>query len=237
MAAPDRPADRTRHVDALIFDFDGVIVDSEPIHLMSFQRVLADVGVELTEAEYYQEYLGYDDRDCFKAVSRDKDAGFTDEDVSRMTAQKTAIVKRALAESARALPGAVALIRAAAGAGVPLAICSGALRDEIVLASAAVGVDGMFIAVVTAEDVDRGKPDPQGYRLAVEALGNHLARPIDPARCVVVEDSPAGIAAAKTVGTAVLAVTTSYQAPALTEADRIVASLADVTVESLDELI
>ena len=224
-------------MDALIFDFDGVIADTEPIHLMGFQRVLAGAGVELTEAEYYQEYLGYDDRDCFRAISRNKGAGFTADQVRRMTAEKTAIVKRALAESVRALPGAVPLIRAAAEAGVPMAICSGALRDEIALASAGIGISEMFEAIVAGEDVDRGKPDPQGYRLAVEALCERLGRPIDPPRCVVVEDSPAGITAAKAVGAAVLGVATSYEPGALVEADRVVASLADVTVESLDDLL
>ena len=223
-------------MNALIFDFDGVVVDSEPIHLMGFQCVLADANVELTEVEYYQTYLGYDDRDCFGAVSRNKGAAFTPDQIVQMTADKTVLVKQALA-SARALPGAVELIRAAAAAGVPLAICSGALRDEIVLASRAVGIDGLFETVVAAEDVDRGKPDPQGYRLAVEALSQRLGRRVDPARCVVVEDSPAGIAAAKAAGMAVLAVTTSYPPDALAEADRIAASLAEVTLPSLDDLI
>lgn len=224
-------------MDALIFDFDGVIVDSEPIHLMGFQRVLAEAGVDMTEADYYGRYLGFDDHDCFEAVSRDKGAGFTADRIRRMTAAKTAIVKEALGRSAQALPGAVALIRAAAEAGVPLAICSGALRDEIALASAAVGVGEAFEVVIAAEDVDRGKPDPQGYRRAVEALCERLARPIAPPRCVVVEDSPAGISAAKAAGTAVLGVTTSYPAAALAEADRITASLADVTLASLAELL
>jgi len=223
-------------VDALIFDFDGVVVDSAPIHLMGFQRVLADVGVELTEAEYYRTYLGYDDRDCFRAVSENKGAAFTPAQIVRMTADKTVIVKQALA-SARALPGAVELIRTAAAAGVPLAICSGALRDEILLASEAVGIDGLFEIIIAAEDVDRGKPDPQGYRMTLEALSERLERPIDPGLCVVVEDSPAGIAAAKAAGTAVLAVATSYPADALTDADRIAASLDEVTVESLDDLV
>ena len=224
-------------MDALIFDFDGVIVDSEPIHLAGFQRVLAGAGVTLTAAEYSRDYLGYDDRDCFAAVSRDKGAAFSDEDIRRMTADKTAIVKRALARSAQALPGAVALIRAAGAAGVPLGVCSGALRDEILLASGAVGIAGAFDAVVAAEDVDRGKPDPQGYRLIVKILGERIGRAIDPARCVVVEDSPAGIAAAEAAGIAVLGVATSYDACALGEADRVVASLAEVTVASLEALV
>ena len=224
-------------MDALIFDFDGVIVDSEPIHLMGFQHVLAQAGVEITEAEYYERYLGYDDHDCFEAVSRDKGADFSPEQVARMTAAKTVIVKRALGESVQALPGAVALISAAGDAGVPLAICSGALRDEIVLALGRIGAAEMFRVIIAADDVERGKPDPEGYRLAVEALRKLHARPIDPARCVIVEDSPAGIAAGKAVGAAVLAVANSYDPGDLAEADRIVDSLADVTVELLADLI
>ncbi|MBL7133591.1 MAG: HAD family phosphatase [Phycisphaerae bacterium] len=224
-------------MDAVIFDFDGVVVDSEPIHLMGFQRVLARAGVEMTEQEYYEKYLGFDDRDCFAAVSHDKGADFTPDQVRRMTADKTLVVKQALAGSARALPGAVELISAIARAGVPLAICSGALRDEIVIASATVGVGDLFDVIVAAEDVRRGKPDPEGYRLSVEGLTRHLGRAVDPARCIVVEDSPAGITAGKAAGAAVLGVTTSYPADALAEADRIVASLADVTPASLDELL
>lgn len=224
-------------MDAVIFDFDGVVVDSEPIHLMGFQRVLAQAGVELTEAEYYEKYLGFDDRDCFAAVSHDKGAHFTPDQIRRMTADKTLVVKQVLGESVQALDGAVELIRAIAAAGLPLAICSGALRDEIVIASATVGVGDAFALIVSAEDVQHGKPDPEGYRLAVEGLAKHLGRGIDPTRCVVVEDSPAGIAAGKAAGAAVLGVTTSYPADALTEADRIVTTLADVTVASLDELL
>lgn len=223
-------------MDAILFDFDGVIVDSEPIHLAAFQQVLGQQGLTLSREDYYSRYLGYDDRDCFGAVGRDKGKPFAAKQIAEMTAAKTQIVQDALAESIQAMPGAVELISAAAEASVPLAICSGALRGEIVQAARTVGVLGMFPTIIAAEDVQRGKPDPQGYRLAAEALSADLARPVRHERCVVVEDSPAGIEAGKALGMKVLAVTNSYEAQVLAAADRVVDSLAEVTLESLETL-
>ena len=222
-------------MDALIFDFDGVVVDSEPIHLTGFQKVLAGVGVEMTRQDYYGKYLGFDDHDCLAAACAAGGVGVNDEQIRRMTAAKTRIVQQVMADSVEALPGAADLIAAAAGAGVPLAICSGALRAEIDLAASAVGVRRHFAVVVAAEDVRRGKPDPEGYRLALEQL-RRSAGPIDPARCVVIEDSPMGIAAAHQAGAKVLAVATSYPTQQLQAADRVVESLADVTLDALDRM-
>jgi HAD superfamily hydrolase (TIGR01509 family) len=223
-------------VDALLFDFDGVVVDSEPVHLLGFRRVLASVGLTLTSEEYYRKYLGFDDHDCFQAAGRDKGAAFTPEQIEEMTAVKTRIVQETFSESIEALPGAVALIGEAAKAGVPLAICSGALRDEIRLAARTVGVLEHFAEIVSAEDVQRGKPDPEGYAIAASRLARRLDREIVHERCVVVEDSPAGISAGKALGMKVLAVTTSYAAEDLGEADRVVGSLADVRLADLESL-
>ena len=223
-------------MDALIFDFDGVVVDSEPIHLTGFQKVLAGVGVEMTRQDYYGKYLGFDDHDCLAAACAAGGVGITDEQIRRMTAAKTQIVQQVMADAVEALPGAADLIAAAAAEGVPLAICSGALRAEIDLAASAVGVRGHFAVVVAAEDVRRGKPDPEGYRLALEQLRRAAGR-IDPARCVVVEDSPMGIAAAHQAGAKVLAVATSYPMQQLQAADRVVESLADVTLEALRRMV
>jgi len=224
-------------LDALIFDFDGVVVDSEPIHLVCFDKVLQSVGIRLTEADYYGKYLGYDDHDCFAAAMRDNGADFTEEQIALMIAEKTELVKRAYGESIKPMPGAVELIRSAAGAGLPLAICSGGLREEIRLAAETVGVLDCFEVIVPAEDVPRGKPDPAGYRLARRRLEETNGRLIAAERCVVVEDSPAGIAAAHAAGMKVLAVTNSYPPDALDGAERIVDSLEEVPVASLDELI
>ena len=224
-------------MDALIFDFDGVVVDSEPIHLMGFRRALAAEGVTISEDDYYGKYLGFDDHDCFQAVGRDTGKAFSEARIAEMTVAKSDIVRETFAHSIEALPGAVALILAAAAAGIPLAICSGALRDEIELAARTVGVLESFAVVVAAKDVQNGKPDPEGYALAAQRLEEASGRTISFEKCVVVEDSPAGIAAAKSAGMKVLAVTNSYPADALGQADRIVDSLAEATPAALDELL
>lgn len=224
-------------MDAVIFDFDGVVVDSEPIHLRYFQAVLSSVGVELTRDNYYGRYLGYDDHDCIVAVGRDNSVRFPQSQVAEMVAAKTELVKRAFAESITPMPGAVELIRSSAAGGAAVGVCSGALREEIEMAARTVGALEYFAAIVSAEDVPRGKPDPGGYNLARRRLEDACGRDIDPARCVVVEDAPAGITAAKAAGMKILAVTTSYVADELTDADRIVSSLAQVTPEDLEQLL
>ncbi len=224
-------------MDALIFDFDGVVVDSEPLHLKCFQKLLAGRGVELTREAYYSKYLGFDDHDVFTAVMRDSGAACNEQEIAQLIAAKTELIKKVFAESVDPLPGAVELIAGAATNGTPVAVCSGALRDEITLAAKAIGVQEHFIAIVSAEDVRRGKPDPEGFRLALERLRAACRRELAVRQCVVVEDSPAGIEAAKSAGMKVLAVTNSYPAEALQAADRVVDSLADVSVASLEELL
>ncbi len=223
-------------MDALIFDFDGVVVDSEPIHLTAFQQVLAGLGIEMTREAYFSKYLGYDDRDCIAACARDQGVQLAAHRVAQLIEAKTALVKRLFREGIEPLPGAVELIRAAAEAGTPVGVCSGALREEIELASRAVGVWDCWSVVVPAEDVARGKPDPEGYALTLKRLSGKLGRRVEPGRCVVVEDSPAGIEAAKAVGFRVLAVTNSYGASDLAAADRVVGSLAEVDPALLEAL-
>jgi len=224
-------------MDAVIFDFDGVVVDSEPVHFARFRDVLATIGLELTEADYYDKYLGYDDHDCLLIAAADRGMELSEPQIADLTATKTKLVQQTFAESIEALPGAVALIRAIHAASVPLAICSGALRDEIILASQTVGVLECFQVIVDAKDVPRGKPDPEGYLAARAKLAQAAGKDLRPHRCVVVEDSPAGIEAGKNAGMKVFAVATSYDAAHLTAADRVVNSLADATIADLEELV
>ena len=223
-------------MDALIFDFDGVVVDSEPIHLECFRKVLEGVDLRLSDEDYYAKYLGYDDRDCFTAVAADGGVAISESRLAKMIAAKTVLVRQAFARAIHPLPGAVDLIRSVTEAGVPLAVCSGALREEIELASRTIGVLGQFRLIVSAEDVSRGKPDPQGYRLCLERLRASCRKPLAPSRCLVVEDSPAGIEAARGAGMKVLAVTNSYPRDQLGQADCIVTSLEGVTIDHLESL-
>ncbi len=225
------------HLHAIIFDFDGVIVDSEPLHFEGFRRVLEGVDITLTREAYYQRYLGYDDEDCFAVVARDEGVSLDGETIRSLIAEKTAWMQQALSDRIEPLPGAVSLIRALSADGVPLAICSGALRDEILIAARCVGVLDHFLHVVAAEDVATGKPDPQGYRIARERLAASTGSDIPAERCVVIEDSPAGITAAKSAQMNVLAVATSYDPGDLTDADRIVESLDTVSPSEVRSLL
>ncbi len=223
-------------MDAVIFDFDGVIIDSEPIHLRCFQQVLAPEGVDMTAEAYYEKYIGYDDHDCFIIAGRDHGVEFDEYRIREMVEVKTGLVKVMMAGQIRPFDGVVELIGGLYEAGYPLAVCSAALREEIELAGAAVGILDYFSVIVAAEDVHASKPDPAGYRLAVEQLAKMSPKPPAPEKCVAVEDSRAGIAAAKTVGLKVLAVTNSYAAEALQQADLIVDSMKDIKPADLENL-
>ena len=219
--------------DALIFDFDGVVVDSEPIHLACFRDVLSRRDIPLTDEAYYASYVGYDDHDCFAAVFSDNGRTASEDEIAVMTDEKTAQVQDALRDIGP-LPGAIELMQAARDSGVPLAICSGALREEIEVAGASVGATALVDVLVAAKDVHHGKPDPEGYLLAMTLLGEKYGRAIDPARSWVVEDTPMGIASGKAAGCSVLGVMSSYDRDGLAAADRIVKTLSEITLSDLE---
>ncbi len=222
---------------AIIFDFNGVIIDDEPLHLELFRRVLAEEGLELTEQDYYDKYLGYDDRGCFLAALADAgraqlaaNAAF----INELIARKADYYRRAIDQRDLLFPGVVGFVQAAA-ARFPLAIVSGALRQEIELVLSRAGIRHCFRAVVAAEDVSQCKPNPEGYLKALAVLNAHSAQAIalQPGECLVIEDSVAGIAAAHGAGMRCLAVTNSYPASELAEADWVVSSLSDCSPEIL----
>lgn len=223
-------------MDAIIFDFDGVLVDSEPVHLRAFREILTGENISLTDAMYFERYLGYDDHDCFAAVAHDFDRAWDEAKIAELTQAKSVLVQAMIAVGVPALPGAVELIRSASEAGVPMGICSGALGDEVRQAAEAIGVIDCMGVIVAAEDVENGKPHPEGYLKAARLLGEKIGLAISPAQCVVCEDSPAGIAAGQAAGMCVLGLTTSYPAEDVADADQVVANLAAVTLDDLRAL-
>ncbi len=215
---------------AVIFDFDGVIVDSEPLHFRLFQRLLGEEGVPLTREDYDAIYLGMDDRECFsEALSRHGKTSALPK-VPHMIERKSRMLLDEIAEKPPVLPGAVELVRALAGR-VPLAICSGALRREIESMLDHAGILPCFAGIVSAEDVSHGKPNPEGFTKALALLNRiqNPARPIAPDACLVIEDSLAGIEGAKAAGMRCLAVGNSYPTASLKQAgaDRVVTTLTN----------
>jgi len=216
---------------AIIFDFDGVIADDEPLHLAAFQRALASDGITITREQYYARYLGFDDRSAIMAAFRDAGATPSAAQLRTVLAAKAEQFLALVRAGAPIFPGVPAFVRGAA-ARVPLAIASGALRHEIELILAQAGLADCFAAIVSAEDVREGKPSPEGFLLALEQL---RARRTDlsPERCLVIEDSQPGLEAARRAGMRCLAVTSSYPAAALGGADLVVGTLEDVGWDQL----
>lgn len=215
---------------AVIFDFDGVIVDSEPLHFRLFQRLLGEEGVPLTREDYDAIYLGMDDRECFTEalVRHGKTAALPK--VPELIARKSALLMAEVAERPPVLPGAVELVRALAK-DLPLAICSGALRREIESMLEHAGIAPCFAGIISAEDVSHGKPNPEGFTKALALLNRtqHPAPPIAAAACLAIEDSLAGIEGARAAGMRCLAVANSYPDSALRQAgaEAVVATLKD----------
>lgn len=221
----------------VVFDFDGIIVDSEPLHYRAFQKILEPLGAGFSWDDYVDRYMGFDDRDAFREAFRVRGLPLDAVKLAELIAAKATVFHDVAAEGVVAYPGVVALISALSGQ-IPLAICSGALRSDIEPVLAMLGLANAFDCMVTAEDVSASKPDPASYSLAVERLQHAFPQAaITAAQTVAIEDTPAGIQSAKGAGMRVLAVTNSYPAKDLATADRIVASLSDLEPEELKTLI
>jgi HAD superfamily hydrolase (TIGR01509 family) len=222
-------------LEGIVFDFDGVIANSEPLHLQAFQQALAEDGVELSAAEYYSTYLGYDDVGAFEALARARGLAMSDRHVTALVARKGAKMQAMLDAGSVLFPGAADFIRAAAAA-VPIAIASGALRHEIDEIMKAAGLADLFSTVVASGDTPESKPSPAPYLLAFEQLRRRSGRAIDPRRCVAIEDSQWGLVSARGAGLRLVGVTNSYPAGALQEAELIVSGLDALTLPQLERL-
>ncbi len=221
---------------ALIFDCDGVIADSEHLHFSLFQKVLTEVGISLTQPEYVEKYLAMDDRGCFEAVFKANGKALSEEERGRLIALKTALYKKTAAQNLVILPGVVEFVMAVSQK-YPLAMASGALKEEVLLMIEAAGIRHYFDAVVAAEDVINGKPAPDAYLKALEELNKkHPGKNIQPSECLVVEDSKHGLISAHAAGMKVVAVTTTYPAEELSAADRVAPVLTALRLKDLEAL-
>jgi len=218
---------------AVVFDFDGIIVDSEPLHYRAFQNVLEPLGAGYSWDEYVERYMGFDDRDAFREAFRVHGRHLDESDLVGLIAAKADCFQEVITAGIMPYPGVVELINSLAGA-VPLAISSGALRSDIVPILAMLGLENAFDRLVTADEVAVSKPDPASYRLAVHRLQEAFPSVgITPDQCLAIEDTPAGISSAVGAGLKVLAVTNSYPAGELGRATVIAESLAGLTIEDL----
>jgi len=222
-------------LQAIVFDFDGVIANSEPLHLKAFQQALAEDGLDLAASEYYSRYLGYDDVGMFEALARDRGIAMNDGRVAALVTRKGERMQDMLHSGSVLFPGVTEFIRKAAAA-VPIAIASGALRHEIDDIIEAAGVGDLFSTIVAAGDTPESKPSPAPYRLAFERLRETSGRDLDPRRSVAIEDSRWGLESAHGAGLRLVGVTSSYPAHELTGAELVVDGLKALTLPALDRL-
>jgi beta-phosphoglucomutase-like phosphatase (HAD superfamily) len=221
-------------MNATIFDFNGVLVDDEHVHLAAFREVVKPLGIAIDDATYAERYLGFDDAGAFSAILKDAGQAPGDDDVRRLVEAKKPVYMALIGEGLVVFEGAVELVRRRATIGV-VGIVSGALRHEIEHALGIMGVRELVSFIVSAEDATRCKPDPQGYLLGLRALGEeHRVGAAD--GVVVIEDSVAGIEAAKGAGLRCAAVAHSYPEARLRAAgaDVVTETLAQLTDELLD---
>ena len=210
---------------AIVFDFDGVIANSEPLHYRAFRDVLAECGVGLSEAEYYKQYLGFDDLNVFRQVAGDRGLAWSAERIEALVATKAVRMEHLEGDGSILFPGATAAIHRTSAA-LPIAIASGALRGEIGRILDREKLTSCFRFVVGAEDTPVSKPAPDPYLRAVALLAQSIDR-LQPAECLAIEDSPWGLQSARTAGLHTVAVAHTYPRTALE---------ADLVVDSLDEL-
>jgi beta-phosphoglucomutase len=226
----------THSLHAIVFDFDGVIADSERLHLRAYQEILEPEGIAISNEDYYNRYLGYDDVGVFKAVGRDRGVAMDDHRVSELIARKGQRYESLAAAGEMIFPGAADFIRAAAAA-VPIAIASGALTHEIEDVLERAGLLPLFPVIVGADQTEHSKPHPEPYRTAFARLRAHTGRDLIPWRSVAIEDSRWGLVSARDAELRCVAVTNTYtEAELCADAELVVPGLHSLTLEALDAL-
>ncbi|MBA5870026.1 MAG: HAD-IA family hydrolase [Nitrospira sp. CR2.1] len=218
-------------IHAVLFDFDGVLFDTEPLHFDMFRQVLRMEGISLAPDAYYARYVGLTDPACFRAALADYGRSpVSSETVAQLVQRKTELMQAALRAQLPVVPGVRDSVHAVASQ-YRTAVASGALREEIALCLELAGMTSMFEHVSAAQDVHQGKPDPALYLHALAALNRRS--PLRADECVAIEDTPHGIEAAHGAGMRCIAVATTLPESRLSAADVVVPSLQTTTVESL----
>jgi beta-phosphoglucomutase len=221
-------------IRAVIFDLDGTIVDTEPLHFAAFNEVFRPEGIEIPLDEYTARLIGLNDRDCFATVLREnrKDAG--EQKIAALVARKTVVYQAMVAEREVLYPGAAKFVRDCAQR-FPLMVATGTLRAEAEAILRRAGLRELFLDIIAAEDVERGKPEPDGFIAALGRIGFILRQrdPVTADECLAVEDTRAGIEAAHRSGMRVLALCHTAPAADLAAADVVRASISGLDLDDV----
>ena len=220
---------------AIIFDFDGIIANTEPTHLEAFKKVLLVSDIKLSDEDYYEKYLAFDDKTLFREIF--KDNGISPENglISNLVFEKNNLMKQLFETHVELFPGIIDLLEIL-GERYKLAIGSGALKSEIELVLNKYGINDHFINITAADDVINCKPDPEVYLKVLDKINSFTENEILPEECIVFEDSKYGIKAAKSAGMKCIAITNTYEKNLLEEADLVVDSFNSIDISILENL-
>jgi beta-phosphoglucomutase len=216
---------------AIIFDFDGVITDTEPVHMQAWLDVFRPMGISFEKTEYDSHYLGLNDRDFLDAVGRVHGRPFPPEEKEILIPKKLEKSLALLSKGIPLLDGVEDFIELLQKKCF-FAICSGANKKEVGFVLKKLGWLELFDPIITQEDVQKGKPDPEGYNLVLKRLTERApSHKLTVDDCLAIEDSPKGIAAAHAAGIKCLAISNSYPPDALNEAEWVLASLSEFELD------
>ena len=223
-------------LQGIILDFDGVIANTEPLHLRAFQETLTEAGIVLSSEDYYSRYLGFDDATLFQELVSDREISMPEDHLSALIKRKMLKLQLLLKNESVLFPGAAEFIQHCSSE-VPVAIASGAERHEILeVLAAGGGLQDKFSAIVATGDTAEGKPFPAPYQLAFTQLRDRTQGNIEARYCVAIEDSHWGLASARAAGLRCVGVTNTYPANELPGADLVVSGLDKLTLEILETL-
>ncbi len=217
-------------IKAVIFDFDGVIADTEHVHYEAFKKVLNLNNYDLTENEYYSSYLAYDDKTFFAEYYQHKNLDLDKEFLNRLLINKSEAFNTLISNNIKIYPGVIDFIKHISSK-YRVAIGSGALKKEIIQILEIIHINSLFEIIIAADDVAECKPNPEVYNKVLTQLNNNQDSRIKADECIVIEDSFFGIKAAKSAGMKCVAVTNSYPKEKLKEADLIIDSLSIDDIE------
>ena len=239
-------------LEAVIFDFDGVLVDSEKLHYQAFNRTLTKFNYQLSIRDYYDRFLswGFQTRSfcelltkresCLYRISSSEVLGEKANLFKEMAATEAGPVRKnrntkvshksQISNGAGIIEGVPQFLNMLAGNKIPIGICSGALLPEIEMILKGALLCSYFEVIVSAEQVENGKPDPEGFLLALKLLDKRMHKSIKPENCVVIEDSHWGLEAAKAAGMRTVAITNTYAAEHLKPADKVIEHLNELSL-------
>jgi len=218
---------------AIIFDFNGVIINDEPIHLKMFQKVLKEENIRLTDKEYYKKYLAFDDQHCFRMILKTAGRPTSSSKIKDLIQKKAEYYEDYIEENLVLFPGARKWVSTLAKH-FPLAIASAALGNEIRQILKRANLIKKFKVIVAAEDTKKSKPDPESYLQALKKLNRY--RKILPEECLVIEDSIAGIEGAHRASMKCLALAHTYTKKQLQNADIVLKNFQEFGLEKIKNL-